>query len=161
LIGATARERFSRYRLRSHGRCRFHRRSKHLDRDPCGTRACTVPGAGNVRETIRCLRTDSQESMSPMLPPGMADGAFLLRSSTTITAVAMRTPAGSPSNAVPKCLLYGISPLTPRSIFTRAWPRTSGPLRLFTSPASCKFDASPLQAPSASPPTQRLESPED
>jgi hypothetical protein len=27
------------YRLRLQGRCRFHRRSKRLDQDPCGTRA--------------------------------------------------------------------------------------------------------------------------
>ena len=47
------------YRLRSQGRCRFRRRSKHLDQDPCGTRACTVPGAENVRASIRCFRTDS------------------------------------------------------------------------------------------------------
>jgi hypothetical protein len=48
------------YRLRSQGRCRFRRRSKHFDQDPCGTRACTVPGAENVRASIRCCRTDSQ-----------------------------------------------------------------------------------------------------
>jgi len=38
-IGATAREAVSMDRLRSHERGRFHRRSKHLDQDPCGTRA--------------------------------------------------------------------------------------------------------------------------
>jgi hypothetical protein len=46
-IGATARPRgrgVSPYRLRSQGRCRFHRRSKRLDQDPCGIRARTVPG---------------------------------------------------------------------------------------------------------------------
>ena len=39
MIGATARQRVSMYRRRSPGRCRFHRRSKHLDHDPCSTGA--------------------------------------------------------------------------------------------------------------------------
>jgi hypothetical protein len=64
------------YRLRSQGRCRFHRRSKHLDQDPCGTRACTVPGQKCPR--INKMFPDGQSELPvKRVPTGVAPNAAL------------------------------------------------------------------------------------